>query len=314
LDRAVQLETVRHMMAYSEPGNLFRALSHYGSSQSENYLTEAFVHVLRILGARVPEAFQQVMCRLCGIPTSSFESGDRISLTTQTALPKGRPDIRFAIGDQLVVYVEVKDWSPLAEGQLEEYYEQIQGMHGSRGRLVLLTRSRQSMRETSLDPAEYHHVCWYEVYSWLGSLSMADSLAGHYVSEFAVFLEGRGMGVQKVSWEYENGIRSMLILNNLLETAISEVLPESKIKRTAGWSWRGLYVDDKYFLGCRFDEPTTLVFENNQGTNPTFKTDLHFEEVHFHSLSAGEQLETLSEFLKSAIAEALASSDQPGAP
>jgi len=43
--------------------------------------------------------------------------------------------------------------------------------------------------------------------------------------------------------------------------------------------------------------PLVLVFENNKGTRPTIKFDLSLEKVHFFSLLAGEQLETLIKFI-----------------
>jgi hypothetical protein len=249
----------------------------------------------------------KVILNLCGLSREDIDDG-RITLGTQPSLEEGRPDIRINIDDRYAVFVEVKDWSSLTEGQLEGYCEQIQTEYGKRGRLVLLTRSRHSIQETSLDPTLYHHVCWYEIYTWLDSLQFTDKLTAHLVSEFMTFLEGKAMGVQKVTWEYENGIKSMIILTQLLETAISEAWPDAKVKRTAGWSWRGLYVEEEYFVGCRFDDPTTLVFENNHGNNPTFKLDLDFYDAHFHSLSSGEQLETLTSFIKSARTEAERSS------
>ena len=285
--------------------NLFKALSYYGSSQSENYLTESFVHVLRVLKVRARGSFMEIVRNLSGLDNLGGSAQDvLIQISTQSSLPEGRPDICFNIGQKLEVFVEVKEWAPLAPGQLEGYYNQIRDAFGDAGHLVLLTRSRQTAQETDLDPARYHHVCWYEVHSWLQGLEIEDGLASHYVSQFTEFLEGKAMGVQKVRWEYENGIKSMLVLTDLLETAVSELWPESGMKRTAGWNWRGLYIDDKYFIGVRFDEPTLLVFENDMARNPSYKADLDFHDAHFHSLDAGEQLETLVEFLRASRIEA----------
>jgi hypothetical protein len=284
--------------------NVFKALCYYGSSQSENYLTESFVHVLRVLKARAGGLFIEIIRNLSGLDDLGGSTQDvPVQISTQSSLPEGRPDICFNIGRKLKVFVEVKEWAPLAPGQLEGYYNQIRDTFGDAGHLVLLTRSRQKVQETDLDPGLFHHVCWYEVHSWLQGLEIEDDLASHYVSQFTEFLEGKAMGVQKVSWEYENGIKSMLVLTNLLETAVSESWPESSIRHTAGWSWRGLYVDD-YFVGIRFDEPTLLVFENDMAKNPSYKANLDLRDAHFHSLDAGEQLETLVEFLRASRIEA----------
>lgn len=283
--------------------NTFKALSYYGSSQSENYLTESFVHVLRVLKTRARAALVEVVQELSGLTDVGALSQDALILiSTQSSLAEGRPDIRFDIGYDLKVFVEVKEWAPLAPGQLEGYYDQIRSTFGEAGHLVLLTRSRHTARETGLDSGLFRHVCWYEVHSWLQGLEIEDDLANHYVSQFIEFLEGKAMGVQKVGWEYKNGIKSMLVLTDLLETAVSSLWPDSGVARTAGWSWRGLYVDD-YFIGVRFADPTVLVFENNRSSNPTYKADLHFQQAHFHSLDAGEQLETLVDFLRASRIE-----------
>jgi hypothetical protein len=301
-------------MHQNEVPNLFRALSHYGSSQSENYLTEAFVYVLRNLNANAPAAYREFIGQLCDLSDDEFGLDGRVSVGTQSGLAEGRPDIRFDISDRHVVFVEVKDWSPLSDGQLEKYFRSIQNEFGERGKLVLLTRSRHSIQETELDPALYHHVCWYEVYSWIEDLDLSHEMTANYISEFMAFLEGKAMGVQKVGWEFEDGIKSMVVFTNLLETAVSEAWPDSKVRRSAGWSWRGLYVDEEHFIGFRFDEPTTLVFENNQGTNPTYKVDLTLQDVHFHSLSAGVQLENLTDFITSAMADADVPSSEEESP
>ncbi len=190
--------------------------------------------------------------------------------------------------------------SPLGEGQLESYQRQIQTEYGGRGRLVLLARSSHSVRETKLDRDLFHSVCWHEVYSWLSNLELSDPLTSLYVDEFRGYLEGRAMGVQQVSWEYENGIKSMLILSNLLETAVSEAWPGADVKRTAGWNWRGLCFDGEYFIGCRFERFKMLAFESSQGTNPSFRLDLDFDDVHSHSLTAGEQRETITNLIRAA--------------
>jgi hypothetical protein len=142
--------------------NLFKALSHYGSSQSENYLTESFVHVLRVLKVRARPSLVEMVRRLPGL--NEIAQADRdvsVKISTQSSLAEGRPDIRFDIGLDLKVFVEVKDWAPLPPGQLESYYKQIRDLFGDAGCLVLPTRSRHSVQDTGLDPSLFHHVCWY---------------------------------------------------------------------------------------------------------------------------------------------------------
>ena len=69
-----------------------------------------------------------------------------------------------------------------------------------------------------------------------------------------------------------------------------------------GASWAGYYVEE-IFIGFRYASPLMIVFENNTGNNPTFKRDLYLEKVHFFSLSAGEQLECLIDFMQKSFEE-----------
>lgn len=112
------------------------------------------------------------------------------------------------------------------------------------------------------------------------------------------------MTVEKVEWQYMDGVPAMLKLANMLYTAISEALAEEKCARTAGWSWMGYYVGDgPLFIGFRYGAPLVVVFENNRGTSPTFSRELELPNAHFFSLSAGEQLECLIKFIKDAHSE-----------
>ena len=77
-------------------------------------------------------------------------------------------------------------------------------------------------------------------------------------------------------------------------------LPNSKSQKTAGWSWRGFYLDGKFFAGVYFDEPTTLIFVDNMGKNPTNTESLNLLATHFFALEAGEQFELLITFVKGA--------------
>ena len=81
---------------------------------------------------------------------------------------------------------------------------------------------------------------------------------------------------------------SSVFLINLLEVAILEAAPEVKLRKTGGSLWLGFRLDDEYYCGIRYAEPLVVVFENNQGSDPTCKRDLELEQEHFFSLSQAE--------------------------
>jgi len=111
------------------------------------------------------------------------------------------------------------------------------------------------------------------------------------------------MSMERVTWEYIRGVPAMINLLTMLSTAIAEVNPDMGVKKTIGGSWAGYYLEGGIFLGFRYTEHLTIVFEDNTGNNPTYKRNLDLEKAHFFSLSAGEQLECLIGFMKDSFEE-----------
>lgn len=284
--------------------NVFSALSMYGSSQEENYLTESFVFLINLLIERMPNEGLRFLNRLTGpLPFHSITQPRLIVIRTQAACEQGRPDIEIREAEDTLVYVEIKHDSPIGYGQLEYYLKQLHQSGYTNVRLVLLTRSRASANETTLVPADYHHVCWYEVYNWLADMSNCDEVSQYFVNAFMNFLEEKNMNLKKVTWEYAHGTEALLNLTTMMEIAAKEIMPDVAFKRTGGWSWRGFYLDSTYFFGVRFNRPLIIVFENNLGTNPTGKRELDLETTHFFALTKDEQFELLADFLKRARTE-----------
>ena len=281
--------------------NIFSALSSYGSTEGENYLTESFVHLLRVLLERSPEVGLAIANHLTGrLPVHPLDDARQVTLRTQVAGPQGTPDIEIAQGEDTLVYIEIKQDSPLASGQLEAYLQMLDATGRPNRRLVLLTRSRAGASGTTLARSLYHHVCWYEVFDWLGNHTTSDEVSRYLMDQFRAFLEEKNMNLRKVTWEYEQGVRAMLDLATMLEIAAKEALPGASIRRTAGWSWRGLYIDNYLFCGVRFESPLLLVLENNMGTKATAAQRLDLEAKHFLALKQGEQFEMIVAFLREA--------------
>jgi hypothetical protein len=281
--------------------NLFSTLSRYDSNSPENYLTESFVYLLRLLNERQPAQARRFLSKLCN--QQSLPAGD-IVFQTQKAVGDGWVDIAIRLGDALLVYIEVKHDSPLELGQLEYYHCHLQQEHATTKQMVLLTRSRISALETKLEPVKYHHVCWYEVYDWLAMLHDVDEVSDFVVSDFMAFLEEKQMNLHKVTWEYERGVRAMLDLATMLEIAITEAIGNGSIKKTAGWNWRGFYVQPDFFVGFRFHEPMYIAFENSNGNSPSYSRRFSIEDSHFLALTDSEQFEQLVIFIRDAYEHA----------
>lgn len=286
--------------------NVFKKLGKYGSREEENYLTESFVFTLHHLCERIPSQGYDVLEKILGLSFDQvLESPAPPEFITQEKVEEGFPDVTIRFGTDLLAYIEIKHDAPLHEGQLEYYKRMLLQSDTATQALVLLTRSKQNANETTLPDDEYHHVCWYEVYIWLSECMGIDEVVDYFIRDFLEFLEEKKMSLQKVGWEYDNGVNALVDLTTMMEAALAEVMPEKKLQKSAGWLWRGFYLGKDYFFGVRFDNQTTVVFENNLGTNPTYKKDLSFDDEHFFSLNAGGQFECLVAFLGQCKAELL---------
>jgi hypothetical protein len=285
--------------------NVFSCLATHRSAIDEDYLTEALVFVANLLLERAPSAGIGLLNLLCGQTGTQprFGSPDTVLIATQPVTELGTPDIEIR-GPDTLAYVEVKHDSPLSPGQLERYKAQLDRSGYPNTRLVLLARSRYTAFDTSLSPADYHSVYWYEVYNWLSRVQAQDDISQYFVRSLMSFLEGKRMSVQKVTWEYIQGIPAMLNLTDMMERAMAAAMPGLKFTRTAGWNWRGFYLPNDCWWGVRFADPLLIVFENNKGEHPTYKVDLDLKDNHFFSLNKDEQLDCLVQFLRKADAGA----------
>lgn len=246
----------------------------------------------------------RLLNRLVGIDlANALTSPSPIKLSTQVSHELGIPDIEIIIPGEFHCFIEVKHDSPLGVGQLKSYRMHLDQLHEPLKAMVLLTRSRVYAVETMLQPEQYHHVCWYEIHRWLHEFEGEDTVLDFLIYDFTHFLEEKNMSHQRITWEYERGVSSLIDFTNMLESAIGDTMSKFKLARTAGWSWRGFYLNGDIFVGVRYNDPTRVVFENKQGNSPTFKRDLVFSDAHFFSLDTGEQYETIVDFLTKSLKE-----------
>jgi hypothetical protein len=279
--------------------NIFSSISKYAARQDENYLTEVLVFVLQLIKEKSHKKISGILTNICGPDTEGwFQYHADINIATQMSVVEGRPDIVITTGEDRVVFIEVKHDSRLGLDQLERYYEHLKSSSYLEKQLVFLTRSKHSIQETTLDPERFHHVSWYQISGWLSETDFKNDIVNHTIQQFLEFLREKEMSMEKITWEYIEGVQAMRNLLSMLGTAIAEADPSLGVKKTMGWSWAGYYLEGNIFLGFRYEDNLIISFENNGGDNPTFKRDLDLEQVHFFSLRAGEQLECLIDFIK----------------
>ncbi len=299
--------------------NIFSALAKYSSANEENYLTEAFVFLINSLLVRERPIGLEILNQLCVENNDfSFDMDEDISVSTQETTEQGRPDIMVSSPNKLI-YIEVKHDSPVDPKQLKRYRKELESSNADIRRLVLLTRFSVDFSEHKGIPDK--HVRWFEVYNWLANAKIQDPVSAYLIESFKSFLEVKQMSIQKVGWEYVNGVPAFNNLINMIEVAIQGASLRIHVK-SAGWDFKGFYVESKEFrCGIHYSNPLIITFEmmDKKKFNaklveaPSYTMregryrmwfGLQLEDKYFFSLDKDRQLEEITNFVKKACSDA----------
>jgi len=303
--------------------NIFSALSKYNSAIDENYLTESFVFLINELLRREPSFGTKLLNQICVVNNDfHFASDENILVSTQEVTEYGTPDIRISSQDKLI-YIEVKHDSPLGIQQISRYQKALGSSSAPIKQVVLLTRFAVDVGESE---KPYKHIRWFEIYNYLASMKteIKDPACIYLIDSFNSFLEAKQMTLQKVTWEYINGIPAMLNLINMIEVAIQGASIDfyKTFPKSAGWDFKGFNLrNHDFWCGFYFSNPLVLTFEvldkkkfnRDKLTEPTYllqegKERLWFrlplEEIHFFSLDKDQQLDITTNFIKTCSSEA----------
>ncbi len=239
--------------------NLLSALYKWAHRQDENFLTEAFVHLLQHLLDFAPASGIEIIRKItCGACFLNPEDASLISISTQVDTEIGRPDIQIRTQDCLV-YIEAKKESGLGHKQLERYRAKLLSSGYTTTKLVLLTRYPVSYDNDAERPDV--ELRWMQIAEWLENLQTNSAVTDFLIKQFLSFLSERGIRMGKVGWQLTEGQRSLRSLLAMVAEAISS--NNLKIyQRSAGWDWIGYYIESNAcFIGYYFDEPEMLRFE-----------------------------------------------------
>ncbi len=308
-------------MSPQEEINVFTALAKYNSASDENYLTESFVFVINsILQCEHPIGVQ-ILNQLCVNDSDfCFDIGEDISVSTQKTTEEGTPDIKVSSPDKLI-YIEVKHDSPLGHRQISRYKKALELSVASIKHVVLLTRFAIDIEEQEEKP--YRHIRWFQVYNWLTEArdKSKDPIGIYLIDALRSFLEVKQMSLQRVGWEYINGVPALNNLVTMLEVAIQGA-SVSIYSKSAGWDYKGFWLDDKKFISViYYDNPLVITFEiadktkydKDFLTEPSYELRegrerlwfrLPLEDIHFFSLDKDRQLEEITNFVKTAYSDA----------
>lgn len=299
--------------------NLLCNLSRWAHRQAENFVTESFAFLLNYLLIHDEPIGRDLLQWLCFERGAANSFGlERPIITTQCHTAEGRPDIRIAIPSKLLIYIEVKQWSGVGPGQLERYHSELKKANLPVTKLILLT----------VDPVEriderVKHVRWPNVAERMKHYTPNSAISLFLILQFVDFLKEQGMTMERVGWEYLEGMKSFRHLITMLAKAI-ELAGIKVHARSAQSDLMGFYLDDKNFLvAIAYNLPRYVRFSFfNAKHDPDkleqvgrgqidngylfFELDLQSEANHFFSRSAESQMLLLTEFLTTSFNDAKA--------
>jgi hypothetical protein len=308
----------------SPSNNLLLRLHKWAVRQDENFLTEAFAHLLQHLLDHEPEAAVGILEALTGgfFRLRSQEAG-LVVVRTQIVLSEGTPDLEIRTPEQLA-YVEVKSASEASGEQVRRYRGLLRASGIPSTWLVLLTRYPPALGEEGVQPDFVAR--WYQVAEWLSQQRgryVFNAVSAYLVEQFLSFLEARNMTMGQVTWEMPGGVRALRTLTDML----CEVATFCGV-RPQPWGSRyliGVYLDKpNYWIGIDYDRPEVLYFRTwnrkvdpgaveRLGVGKVFELTsepglgwkrelvLDAEDVHFFALSKASQLQALENFLKECL-------------
>lgn len=305
--------------------NLLTTLNKW-AGQDENFVTDAFVHLLRHLLTNEPEAATTVLRLLTsGLLVLQPECASQVRISTQVSTNTGRPDIEIRFAGWLI-YIEVKVNSPIDESQLTRYLEALRQSGVKNIGLVLLTRFPETISGLE-NQADFCQTRWCEVADWLQAeqAGMRNSISVYLTKQFVSFLGDRNIAMRQVTSELVPGLTSLRSLLLMVGEALNKC--GVKFKQNAAWDYIGYYCDgSKYWVGVYFDEPDCLCFETNEfnlASDALQRTDIggkfedHWEgggrkkwtdhldmtpsPGDFFVLSSGEQIQRVIQFVQCCI-------------
>lgn len=303
--------------------NLLVGLHKWAWRQDENFITEAFAHLLRYLLEHERDIAVALLDYLTGGSLSPFlHKAKAISVTTQVTTDEGRPDVEIRTSDCLA-YVEAKSDSDVRPDQLHHYRRALDRSEIEHKVLVLVTRRpiEFDLQDNGVDV----HRRWYEVANEVQKLTRKDEVTNFLVKQFDEFLKERSLTMEKVGWELRNGVKAAFDLIAMVEEAI-KAKSAQPTAASFGQVFAGYYVRKKdAWVGIYWESPTVLDFhtvemtidENqaredlgygeryrdsmNKPPHWRYRLDLESEEVHFFALTRESQISIIEQFIKKCL-------------
>ena len=302
--------------------NLLVALKKYGKGQEEDFLTDAFVHLLNRLALEVPDAFATLLDQISdGAIKPTPETASEFTVTTQVDTSEGMPDVEIN-GPNTYALIEVKDESSVDEEQIERYSRLVEQNSSDSKCLILLTRYHPPPLD---DFGLLRTTRWTQISEWLLAAKEKwkfDLVSSHILEQFLGFLEEKGMSVNRAGYEMIAGVEQLrnfkVLLRGAMESAGARgISADTNAKRSGWYEWNSID-KTRYEVYIEENNPGTLVFScASKYVREEFKSEwgarakndlgklleLQSENVHFFARGLDSQRMVLEEFITSCLSQ-----------
>lgn len=294
--------------------NIFKTLKR-GNQREEEFFSAS----LAILLAEIPELTSFLIKTL--LKKTDVES---LEVILEDTISNGRIDIALK-SPHLEVYIENKVSSGLGELQLERYYNHLQNIDNET-KLILLTRDY--IEDESIGKYVDKYIRWYEIYSKIENFK--DSISDYVevgkdkkiylLKQFLQFLKDENMSIEKVSWEYSEGVKSFLNLLNMIQSELDQLKKEKAINSYGvikiGTDYAGIYINQQdLWVGVNYPNFNELCFsiqaefvkryddkfEGLKEKDGYVRYYYNFNETYFLAFPKEKQKEAIFNFIKDCI-------------
>lgn len=301
--------------------NIFTSLSP-GNIYDETYFSKCFEFILQEIKKNNPQAFVFLLENITDLVLSNDEN-----FTINREVPilsgKGRIDIEIESKNSLF-FLEFKIGTPLGENQIKNYKDGLKQINGKQNKLLILI-SKWNIEYNKANTPNIH-LKWYNIYKNLKDLSVNNKITKHYIEQFLSYMEALEMKLGRLTGEYENGIKSLLILREQIRFAIENIDPNIKIgdfRGTLGYEgfiirkskerfndWIGIYYEEPTKIYYHLEKVTKKSF--NESNNSFFKfiqeyntpfANFSLIDNNYYSLTPEEQVQMLQHFFEKCIEE-----------